>query len=236
MSRGRELAAIALVLAACAPTSVTPASSPTATLGASQTSAPTPTSPQTVAPTPRGYALVCGTISRFVGDSAQADGVIVLEAPGRDSLRLTIPAGRLGSGGASGYVCVQVQRGNPSPLFDGFVPGGVSIFIQEGTIPATAASPAPTGFMLPQACAFVATPSVSPAQIDWLIECGPSKDRDTRGALAPELTRQGWTLCGSGLAVAQWRKGNTALLVSESSLAPGDYPRLTQPAVTPTSC
>ena len=43
-------------------------------------------------------------------------------------------------------------------------------------------------------------------------------------------------ICGSGLAAAQWRKGSTALLISESSLAPGDYPRLTQPAVAPPSC
>jgi hypothetical protein len=197
---------------------------------------PTSTPTQIAPPTARGFALACGTISRFVADSAQADGVIVLEAPGRDSLRLTIPAGRLGGGGASGYVCVQVQRGSPYPLFDGFVPGGISIFIQEGTVPATAASPAPSGFTLPQACVFAATPSVSPVQTDWLIECGPSKDRDARGTLAPELTRQGWTLCGSALAAAQWRKGNTALLISESSLAPGDYPRLTQPAVAPPGC
>jgi hypothetical protein len=233
---GRELAAIALMLAACAPVSVTPAPSQTTTLAPSPTSALTPTPSQTAPPTARGFALACGTISRFVGDTAQADGVIVLEAPGRDSLRLTIPAGRLGGGGASGYVCVQVQQGSPYPLFDGFVPGGISIFVREGAVPATAALPAPSGFTLPQACAFVATPSVSVAQTDWLIECGPSKDRDARGTLAPELIRQGWSLCGSALAAAQWRKGNTALLISESSLAPGDYPRLTQPAITPPSC
>ncbi len=179
--------------------------------------------------------MVCGTIRDFVRDTPQSDASFVLDSPGRDPLKITIPAGRLGSQAAN-YVCVQVQRGNPNPRFDGFFPGGTEAFVREGAVPATAASPAPPGFTLPQACAFVATPSVAPAQTDWLVECGASRDRDARGTLAPELTRQGWSLCGSGLAAAQWRKGTTALVISESSLAPGDYPRLTQPATAPPGC
>jgi len=227
MQCGRLLAAIALLFAACAPASV-PAS-PSATTVIS-TVPPANASPA-ASPSPggtRAYAIVCGTIRDFVRDTSQTDGSLVLQSPGRDALKVTIPAGRLG-GQAANYVCVQVQRGNPYPLFDGFVPGGVAIFVSEGTVPATSASPAPVGFVLPQACAFVATPSIALAQTDWWIDCGQAKDRDIRGTLAPDLVRQGWTSCGSGLAAAQWRKGNAALVLSESSLAPGDYPRLTQP-------
>src|SRR6267142_3320844 len=231
MSPGRALAAIALLLAACAPAAVRPSPSAdtapsSATVGTPSPAAPTPA--QSASPASRGYAMVCGTIRDFVRDTPQSDGSFVLDSPGRDPLKITIPAGRLGSQAAS-YVCVQVQRGNPNPLFDGFFPGGVAIFVSEGTVPATSASPAPVGFVLPQACAFVATPSIALAQTDWWIDCGQAKDRDIRGTLAPDLVRQGWTSCGSGLAGAQWRKGNAALVLSESSLAPGDYPRLTQP-------
>lgn len=152
---------------------------------------------------------------------------MTLAAPDREPLRLTIPAGRLG-GAAAGYVCVEVLAGTPDPLFDGFFTANTWAFVEQGKTSATAALPSPNGFTLPAACAFVAAPVVTPDQTDWAITCGSAKDRDIRGTLAPSLTQQGWTSCASGLASAQWRKGSVMLGVSESSLAPGDHPRLTQ--------
>jgi hypothetical protein len=211
------------VIAACAP-ATTPSSTPSATATAAPTPSPTPTPAAT---TPTTVAVVCGTISDFVGDNAQTNGSFVLNSPGRASLKITIPAGRLG-GSASGYVCIGVLAGVPYPLFDGFVPGGVrGLFVDAGTFPATMASPSPTGFTLPQACAYVVPPAVSTDQTDWKIDCGAANN-NARGTLGPALTQQGWTSCGSGLATAQWRKNDVMLAIAESSLAPGDYPRLTQ--------
>ncbi len=152
---------------------------------------------------------------------------MTLAAPDRDPLRLTIPAGRLG-GVAAGYVCVGVIAGTPDPLFDGFFPANTPGFVEQGKTPATVALPTPSGFTLPETCAFVAAPVVIPDQTDWAISCGAAKDRDIRGTLASALAQQGWTNCAAGLATAQWRKGSVMLGVSESSLAPGDHPRLTQ--------
>jgi hypothetical protein len=170
---------------------------------------------------------VCGTVSDFVADGTQ-NGSLVLNAPGREPLKLTIPAGRLGGGGVGGYACVGVLAGVPYPLFDGFATSGTPGFVNPGIVPATAAFPAPTGFVLPTPCAYVAMPVVSPDQTDWKIDCGASNNNNARGTFGPALTQQGWTSCAAGLAGAQWRKNDVMLSVSESSLAPGDYPRLTQ--------
>jgi hypothetical protein len=168
-------------------------------------------------------------MSDFVADGAQ-NGSLVLNSPGRDPFKLTIPAGRLGGGGVGigSYACVGVLAGVPYPLFDGFATSGTPGFVNPGVVPATAASPAPTGFVLPPACAYVAAPVVGADQTDWKIDCGASNNNNARGTFGPALTQQGWTLCGAGLAGAQWRKNDVMLSVSESSLAPGDYPRLTQ--------
>jgi hypothetical protein len=76
----------------------------------------------------------------------------------------------------------------------------------------------------------VVAPVVGTVQTEWKIDCGAANN-NARGVLGAALTRQGWTSCGSGLASAQWRKTDVMLTVSESSLAPGDYPRLTQSLV-----
>lgn len=209
---------------ACTATPVTtPApSTATATL-AIITPSPTPTATR-----PSTLALVCGTISDFVSDSSQTNGSFVLNSPGRAPLRITIPAGRLAGGRADGYGCIGVLAGVPYPLFDVFVPGGATgLFINSGTFPASSASPPPTGFVIPQSCAYVVPPVVGADQTDWKIDCGAGNN-DARGVLGTALTQQGWTSCGSGLASAQWRKNNVMLAVAESSLVPGDYPRLTQ--------
>ena len=124
---------------------------------------------------------------------------------------------------------------NGSPLFDGFAPTGPA-FVAPGTFPATAASPAPTGFVLPQACAFVVPPVVGADQTEWKVDCGAANNNNARGILGPALTQQGWTSCGSGLATEQWRKNDLMLGVSEPSLAAGDYPRLTQVARVTSPC
>ena len=224
----RALVLLVVSAVACTPSPV-PASSPSpsrsATVGA--TAAPTPSAAASRAP--GTFAAVCGTVSDFVADGTQ-NGSLVLNSPGRDPLRLTIPAGRLGGGGVGigSYACVGVLTGVPYPLFDGFATSGTPGFVNPGVLPATAASPAPTGFVLPQACAYVAAPVVGTDQTDWKIDCGAPNNNNARGTFAPALTQQGWTSCGAGLAAAQWRKNDVMLSVSESSLAPGDYPRLTQ--------
>ena len=101
-------------------------------------------------------------------------------------------------------------------------------YVTEGTFPATATRPAPTGFTLPQACAYVEPPIVGTDQTDWSIDCGTANNSNARGTLGPSLAQQGWASCGSGLATAQWRKANVMVGVVESSLAPGQYMRLTQ--------
>jgi len=88
--------------------------------------------------------------------------------------------------------------------------------------------PAPIGFVLPQICAFVGDPVVEPERTVWRYDCGPELNRNARDALRDALTTQGWTTCGPALASETWRKAGLALTISESSLAPGDYPRLSQ--------
>jgi hypothetical protein len=205
--RSIGVALLYVLLVACGARIDTPALTPSATARAT-------------------FASVCGTISDFVGDNAQTNGSFVLNSPGRAPLRLTIPAGRLGGIGA-GYVCIEVGAGVPYPLFDGFFPEGTRGFINPGTFPATIASPAPTGFVLPQACAYVVPPVVGADQADWKVDCGAANN-NARGTLGLALAQQGWTSCGAGLATEQWRKNDLMLAVAESSLAAGDYPRLTQ--------
>lgn len=224
---------LGVMVAACVPPPVSAsptsaATDATATRSAAATSTAAPARPTT-------FAFVCGTISDWLGDTSQANGSLVLSSPGRDPIKLTIPAGRLGGGAAAGYVCVGVLGGIPYPLFDGFVPGGAENFIASGTFPATLASPAPTGFVPPQACAYVAAPVVTADQTDWRLDCGAANN-NARGILGQALAQQGWTSCGSGVATAQWRRNNVMLAVSESSLAPGDYPRLTQFARVTSPC
>jgi hypothetical protein len=74
----------------------------------------------------------------------------------------------------------------------------------------------------------VAAPAVAAAQTDWWVDCGSASNGDARATLGRALMEQGWTSCGAGLASAQWRKNSVVLGIAESSLAPGDYPKITQ--------
>jgi len=116
----------------------------------------------------------------------------------------------------------------PNPLFAGVFAAGTVGFVNQGTSPATVALPAPTGFVLPQVCAYVVTPSVGADQTDWLVDCGAANNNDARGTLGRALDDQGWFGCGVGLGSAQWRKNGVMIGVQESTLAPGAYPRLSQ--------
>ena len=121
-----------------------------------------------------------------------------------------------------------LEPGSPYPVYGGAEAG--SAVIPEGTYPATRAVPPPVGFVIPQACVYVAPPLVGGDQGEWKVDCGAEANRNARGTLAPALTQQGWTLCGAVTATATWAKGTARLLIAESSLAPGEYPRIVQPA------
>jgi len=116
----------------------------------------------------------------------------------------------------------------PLPIFDGLIGPQMPGFVAEGTFPATATRPAPTGFVLPQKCAFVAPPVVSTDFTKWVVDCGAQANHDARGTLGPALTQQGWIACAIGLGTAQVKKNGVMLSVQESTLAPGEYPQLTQ--------
>jgi hypothetical protein len=237
----RALIPFALLAASCA-APATVASSPTAVPPiASATAAPTasvavPTAPPSLAPAPTtpiatadDWAGACGRVTEFIGNTTTANGSFVLTSPGREPLKVTLTAAHSTPGGAfGGYVCVGLEAGVPYPIFGGLGVPNTPGFINEGTYPATNAKPTPTGFVLPQACAFVATPVVGTDQTEWSIYCGAANNNNARGILGPALVQQGWALCASGLATAQWRKDNVMLGVVESSLAPGEYMRIHQ--------
>jgi hypothetical protein len=112
----------------------------------------------------------------------------------------------------------------------------MSGYVPEGTYPATAARPAPTGFTLPQACVYVEPPVVRAERTEWSLDCGAANNNNARGTLAPALAAQGWTECASGLSTAQWRKADVMISVVESTLAPGEYLRVAQLARVVSPC
>ena len=96
--------------------------------------------------------------------------------------------------------------------------------------------PAPVGFVVPQACAYVRPPEVGGDQSNWWVDCGAEANRSARGALGPALTQQGWTRCGPAVGTELFFKGTMRIVVVESSLAPGDYPHLSQAVRPGTGC
>lgn len=179
-----------------------------------------------VAPT---YAIACGRITEFVGFTASADGSLVLTSPGRTPLQVTLTLTHSTPGGSmGGYMCMGLDAGSPHSIFGGAEAG--STVIPEGRYPATRAMPPPTGFVIPQACVYVAPPLVGGDQSEWKLDCGADANRNARGTLAPALTQQGWVACSVGLGGAAWAKGTARVYVGESTLAPGEYPKIVQPA------
>ncbi len=59
---------------------------------------------------------------------------------------------------------------------------------------------------------------------------------NARGTLGAALVQQGWTGCGPALGTALFFKGQMRIVVVESSLAPGDYPRFSQIVKPGTGC
>jgi hypothetical protein len=176
------------------------------------------------------WAATCGTVSDLVASTSTAGGSFVLSSPGRAPLKVALSAANPPPGELSGYICASIYgTGAPMAFFAGLWPPATAGFIPEGTLPATKASPSPDGFALPQSCIYIAPPVVGTDQKEWSIDCGATANRDARGTLAPVLTQQGWTSCGSVTATATWAKGTTRLLIVESSGSPGDYPRIVQP-------
>jgi hypothetical protein len=170
-------------------------------------------------------------VSDFVGNTSTTNGSLVLNSPGRPPLKVALVA-PIATPGAriAGYICASIYgTGAPSATFNGLWAPGTPGFIPEGTLPATKADPAPAGFVLPQACLYIAPPVSGADQTEWWAECGATANRDARGTLAPALTQQGWTLCGAVTATATWAKGTARLTIAESSGSPGDYPRIAQP-------
>jgi hypothetical protein len=216
-------AATALAIAAmsCAPTAFT---------GPTQTASPTVAN--TAAATfsvPATFAAVCGTASGRVARTATTNATFLLNSPGRSPLKIASTGNApIDAVIPGGYVCLLLGAGVPFPIFDGLIGPEMPGFVAEGTFPATAARPAPTGFVLPQMCAFVEPPVVGTDDTKWAVDCGAQANHDARGTLGLALTEQGWTSCAIGLGTMQVQKNGMMLGVEESTLAPGEYPGLTQ--------
>ena len=228
-ARGIAAALLLVMSGGCA------ASSAPDPLVASPTVAPSAAAP-TVAVTfsiPAQFAVVCGTMSEGVQIS-RGNATFTLNAPGRAPLKIAstdpgpidamVPSGTA----QSGYVCLLLDAGVPLPIFAGLIGPQMPGYVVNGTAPATSARPTPTDFVLPQACAYVAPPVVGTDSTVWAVDCGAQANHDARGTLGAALTQQGWTTCAIGLGAMQVKKNGVMLGVAESSLARGDYPRLTQ--------
>ncbi len=170
---------------------------------------------------------VAGSVSSW---SRSTSGSLVLNSAGRPPLKVTLTTPRsTPGGGISGYICAGLVAGSPNPVFNGLWPPSTQGFVAEGTLPATKAGPAPVGFVVPQLCAYVQPPLAGGDQNEWKVDCGTTANRDASATLGSALTQQGWTSCGLDLGTASWAKGTARLFVAESSLAPGDYPKVVQP-------
>ena len=196
---------------------------------ATSSTSESPATPAATFSIPATFAAACGTVSDRVARTAGTNATFLLNSPGRSPLKVA-SAGNAPVDAVvpAGYLCLLLTAGVPLPLFDGLIGPLMPGFVAEGTFPATAARPAPTGFVLPQTCAFVAAPVVGTDYTTWAVDCGAQANHDARGTLGPPLTQQGWTGCAIGLGSMQVKKNGVMLGVQESTLAPGEYPSLTQ--------
>jgi hypothetical protein len=225
---------LATVISCYASTAPPPNSGTLAIATASPTAPPAPTLSATPIPlatsTATVWALVCGTISDLVTTTATTNGSLVLNSPGRAPFTVTLtPAHWNPEARAAFHICVTLDAGVPRPLFAGVtVQGEPDAYVESNSYPATKAKPSPTGFVVPQACAYVRPPEVGTDQTYWWVDCGAELNRDARGTLGAALTQQGWTGCGPAAATEMFFKGTMRIVVVESSLAAGDYPRFSQ--------
>jgi hypothetical protein len=137
-----------------------------------ETIPPTPVS--TAAPTfsvPATFAAVCGTASDPVAKTSSTNATFLLDSPGRTPLKIASTGNApIDAGIPAGYACLLIDNGVPSPILVGFLGPYMEGFVSQGTVPATSAKPAPTGFALPQACAFVAPPVVGTDTTVWAVD------------------------------------------------------------------
>lgn len=230
---------MALLVAAVVGCSAPPAAAPSGTaspvVAASGTASPTATA-AAVTPVPLAtstasvWALACGTVSDLVSTTTTANGSLVLNSPGRAPLTITLTPPRWNpEARVAGYICALLDAGVPRPIFAGLsVPGTAEAYAEPGTYPATRAKPSPTGFVLPQTCAFIRPPEVGPDQTSWSVDCGAQLNNNARGTIGAALMQQGWTACGPATATETYYTGAMRIVVVESSLAPGDYPRFAE--------
>ena len=97
----------------------------------------------------------------------------------------------------------------PSPS----LPTSLPVRSHAATITPTVVPP----FSAPAECSAVAIDAQQ-----WRFDCGEQGNRNARGTLNPPLTREGWRMCGSGLATAQWGKAERMVTFSEGSGIPGE--------------
>jgi hypothetical protein len=210
----------------------------TAPTAAPSAAVPTPAATFSV---PTVFAVACGTMSDGV-QIARGNATFVLNSAGRAPLKIADtdpgPIDAMVSSGTvqSPYSCLLLNHGVPYPMFAGLIGRGMPGYVTEGTVPATSAAPTPTGFVLPQACAFVEPPVVGTDTTKWAIDCGAQANHDARSTLGPGLAQQGWLSCAIGLGTAQFKKNGVMLGVQESTLAPGEYPGLIQLARVVSPC
>ncbi len=117
------------------------------------------------------------------------------------------------------YVCLRTRPGAPMSGFGGWVQPGQADYVPRSAL-------VPTGFALPQSCSYRGDPAPDEKRdgVVWRIDCGSAQD--TRTLLAPALTQQAWTLCGSGSGVGIWTKDDRTLTVTEAGGDPGSRPTL----------
>jgi hypothetical protein len=232
-----------------APTTTVPSSPPTA-IAVSTPPIVAQTAPPPAVGTPTPASLLAGVCGSVIG-GVPSDGAHML---------LTLTSG--GSSNTTFSVEYQFESGGGvHPLdIDGRVAGTMAwtsgrqvpadpgapagaIALRDWTLrramsctPLSIVDPIPSLFTLPQGCAFVGSPVSTADQTDWKVDCGAAANRNARGTLGPAFAAQAWTSCGSGLATATWVNSRFLLVVSESSGAAGDYPKLTQRLRTTSAC
>jgi hypothetical protein len=108
------------------------------------------------------------------------------------------------------YVCVRMRPGAPMAGFAGWVQPGDPDYLPRSVL-------VPTGFLLAKSCTYLGDPAPDQTrdEVVWRIGCGAAPD--TRATLAPALTDQSWTLCGSALGVAIWTKDARTLTITEAA-------------------
>src|SRR2546422_9216057 len=139
-ARGIAASVLAVSLGGCDSQVSAPSLAPSA--GSAATAIPTATLLAT--PPTATWAVACGTVSEYLGNTSSTNGSFVLNSPGRSQLKITLTSAHSTPGGVfAGYICTGLEAGVPYPIFGGIWPPNTAGFIHPRTLPATAAPPAP---------------------------------------------------------------------------------------------